>query len=174
MTGTDKSRSQIELCARSLFPIGAYQQQEQVIERLDQLDKSGRIADFSVIWGKCVATNTTTARPEKERYILNRVAEFKQWALSKNIALELFHQTQTVDGEITEDSYTTMTLPVMGPAEYSNGELVHVAPSTKGDTVRQVEDRLTALESTPSSTAFPANERGLHETSSPLEGDADD
>ncbi|MFB6307955.1 MAG: HTH domain-containing protein, partial [Haloarculaceae archaeon] len=71
---------------------------------------------------------------------------FKQWALSNNVSLESFYQTRPVDSEVTDSPRTAMTLPVMGLAEYADGELVHVAPCTKGDTVHTIMDRLDRLE----------------------------
>ena len=137
----------IELYVRSLLPNGAHERQEAVIERLERLSREDHVADFSVIvWGKQVARDSAAAHTEEGQYILNRVAEFKQWALSNNVSLESFYQTTTVDNEVTEDSYTAITLPVMGLAEYHTGELQHVAPCTNGDIVHTIMDRLERLE----------------------------
>ena len=143
MTGTDK---RIELYVRSLLPDGAYGRQEAVIERLDRLDADDEIEGFSVIvWGKQIARDSAGAHTEEGRYILNRVAEFKQWALSNNVSLESFYQTTEIESELTDD-YSAMVLPVMGLAEYHGGELQHVAPCTKGDVVHTIMDRLERLE----------------------------
>lgn len=137
----------IELYVRSLLPTGAHERQEAVIDQLQRLDREDRIGDFSVIvWGKQVARDSAAAYTEEGQYILNRVAEFKQWSLSNNVSLESFYQTTTVDNEVTENSYTAITLPVMGLAEYVDGELQHVAPCTSGDIVHTIMDRLERLE----------------------------
>lgn len=137
----------IELYVRSLLPSGAHERQKAVIEQLQRLQREEQIEDFSVIvWGKQVARDSAAAHTEEGQYILNRVAEFKQWALSNNVSLESFYQTGTVDNEVTEDSYTAITLPVMGLAEYHSGELQHVAPCTHGDVVHTIMDRLERLE----------------------------
>lgn len=137
----------IELYVRSLLPDGAHERQEAVIDQLDRLDREGRIDDFSVIvWGKHISRESAAAHTEAGEYILNRVAEFKQWALSNNVSLESFYQTTAVDNEVTDEAYTTMTLPVMGLAEYRSGELQHVAPCTKGEAVHTITDRLERLE----------------------------
>ena len=143
MTGT---QPRIELYVRSLLPDGAGHRQEAVIEQLQRLDAEDEIADFSVIvWGKQIAHESAGSRTEEGEYILNRVAEFKQWALSNNVSLESFYQTTEVESEITDD-YSAMVLPVMGLAEYDDGELKHVAPCTKGDVVHTIMDRLDRLE----------------------------
>jgi hypothetical protein len=137
----------IELYVRSLLPAGAYARQEAVIEQLDRLAAEDAIDDYAVIvWGKQVARDSAAAHTEEGRYILNRVAEFKQWALSNNVSLDSFHQQGTVDKETSEESYEAITLPVMGLAEYEHGELVHVAPCTTGETVHTIQDRLDRFE----------------------------
>jgi hypothetical protein len=137
----------IELYVRSLLPTGAHERQEAVIEQLERLEQEDVIADFSVIvWGKQIARDSAAAHTEEGRYILNRVAEFKQWALSNNVSLESFYQTTTVDTEVAPEPHTAMTLPVMGLAEYQDGELQHVAPCTDGDVVHTIMDRLDRLE----------------------------
>jgi hypothetical protein len=145
MTGTEKPR--IELYVRSLLPDGAHNRQEAVIERLNRLNAGGEIESSSVIvWGKQVARESTGAHTEEGEYILNRVAEFKQWALSNNVSLESFYQTQAVGNESGDDAYTALVLPVMGLAEYQDGELRHVAPCSDGDTVHTITERLDRIE----------------------------
>lgn len=145
MTGTDRPR--IELYVRSLLPDGAHGRQEAVIDRLERLDAEDEIESFSVIvWGKQIARESAGARTEEGEYILNRVAEFKQWALSNNMSLESFYQKQTVANETSDREIDTITLPVMGLAEYQEGELVHVAPCTEGETVHTITERLEQLE----------------------------
>jgi len=145
MTGTQPPR--IELYVRSLLPDGAHNRQEAVIERLQELDAEDQIEDFSVIvWGKQIARESAGARTEEGEYILNRVAEFKQWALSNNVSLESFYQKHDVENDVTEEPYSTMVLPVMGLAEYDGEELRHVAPCTDGDEVHTIMNRLDRLE----------------------------
>jgi hypothetical protein len=144
MTGTDKH---IELYVRSLLPDGAHGRLEAVIERLERLDAEDEVEDFSVIvWGKQVARDSAAAHTEEGRFILNRVAEFKQWALSSTVSLESFYQQGTVENETSAQSRETITLPVMGLAEYEDDELVHVAPCTRGETVHTIQDRLGRIE----------------------------
>ncbi|MFB6140886.1 MAG: HTH domain-containing protein [Halosimplex sp.] len=143
MTGTPR----IELYVRSLLPDGAHGRQEAVIERLQKLETEGEIADFSVIvWGKQIARSSAGARTEEGEYILNRVAEFKQWALSNNVSLESFYQKHDVENELTDEPHSAIVLPVMGLAEYDGEELRHVAPCTDGDEVHTIMDRLDRLE----------------------------
>ncbi|KOX91903.1 hypothetical protein AMS69_15235 [Haloarcula rubripromontorii] len=137
----------IELYVRSMLPDGAHERQEAVIDRLQTLDENDHIDGFNVIvWGKQIAPQSAAARTAEGKYILNRVAEFKQWALSHNVSLDSFYQDTTVDSEAAESAYDAMALPVMGLAEYDGNELVHVAPCTKDDIVHTIMDRLDRLE----------------------------
>jgi hypothetical protein len=137
----------IELYVRSMLPDGAHERQEEVLGRLETLDEDDRIDGFSVIvWGKHIAPRSAAARTAEGKYVLNRIAEFKQWALTNNVSLDSFYQDTTVDSEAAQSAYDAVTLPVMGLAEYDGSELVHVAPCTGDDTVHTIMDRIERLE----------------------------
>jgi len=137
----------VELYVRSMLPDGAGSRQETVIDKLDELERREEIAGYNVVvWGKQIAPESAAANTEEGRYILNRVAEFKQWALSNNVSLESFYQRTSVDSEVTESANDAVVLPVMGLAEYDGNELSHVAPCTAGETVHTITDRLERLE----------------------------
>jgi hypothetical protein len=136
----------IELYVRSLLPDGAGKRQDAIIDELDALERDGEIAGYDVIvWGKQIAPQSAAAGTDEGRYILNRVAEFKQWALSNNVSLESFYERRTVDSAVAEAATDAVRLPVVGLAEYEGDELVHVAPCTKGETVHTITDRLERL-----------------------------
>jgi len=143
----------IELYVRSLLPDGAGKRQDTVIDTLDALERDGEIAGYDVIvWGKQIAPESAAANTEEGRYILNRVAEFKQWALSNNVSLESFYERRTVDSAVADAATDAIRLPVIGLAEYDGEELVHVAPCTEGGTVHTITDRLENLEAGKPST----------------------
>ncbi|WP_324663896.1 HTH domain-containing protein [Haloarcula sediminis] len=137
----------VELYVRSMLPDGAGSRQESVLDKLDELEREDEIAGYNVVvWGKQIAPESAAAGTEEGRYILNRVAEFKQWALSNNVSLESFYQRTDVDSEAADSPFEAMVLPVMGLAEYDGDELAHVAPCTDGETVHTIADRLERLE----------------------------
>ncbi|WP_276249968.1 HTH domain-containing protein [Haloarcula rara] len=143
----NQTEPHVELYVRSMLPDGAGSRQEAVIDKLDELERREEIAGYNVVvWGKQIAPESAAANTEAGRYILNRVAEFKQWALSNNVSLESFYQRTSVDSEVTESAYDAMVLPVMGLAEYDGNELAHVAPCTRGEAVHTITDRLERLE----------------------------
>jgi hypothetical protein len=137
----------IELYVRSLLPDGAGKRQDAVIDQLDALEREGEIAGYDVIvWGKQIAPQSAAASTDEGRYILNRVAEFKQWALSNNVSLESFYERRTVESAAADSATDAIRLPVIGLAEYDGDELAHVAPCTKDGTVHTITDRLERLE----------------------------
>jgi len=144
MTRTDPY---IELYVRSMLPDGAGKRQDAVIDKLAALEREGEIAGYDVIvWGKQIAPQSAAANTDEGRYILNRVAEFKQWALSNNVSLEAFCQRRTVESAAADSATDAIRLPVIGLAEYDGDELVHVAPCTEGETVHTITDRLDRLD----------------------------
>jgi len=144
-TGSDPIR--LELYVRTLSPPGARARQEAVLERLQRLDEEDHIDDFYVkVWGKQVDPTTRAADTDQGQFILNRIAEFKQWALAENTTLESFYQTHEQSSSITGEDHTNIVLPKMGLAEYHGSELEQVAPCTTGDDVYSVVDHIDDLE----------------------------
>jgi hypothetical protein len=97
---TDEIR--LELYVRTLSPPGARTRQEQEIERLQRLEEEGHIADFYVkVWGRQIDPTTRAADTDQGEFILNRIAEFKQWALPNNTTLDSFYQTREQSSSLT-------------------------------------------------------------------------
>ncbi|MFB6163155.1 MAG: HTH domain-containing protein [Halococcoides sp.] len=136
----------LELFVRSLHPQGAHQRQEATLKQLERLERDEEIDEFSVVvWGDQISRESVAANSIKGRYVLNRVAEFQQWALSNNVSLDSFYQTRSTGPESDVETETTIVLPVMGLAEYRDGELVQVSPCTAGETVHTVQDHVDSL-----------------------------
>jgi len=148
MEATSNSDSiRLELYVRTLSPSGARARQEAVLERLQRLEDEGHIDDFYVkVWGKQIDPTTRAAETDQGQFILNRIAEFKQWALAENTTLESFYQTHEQSSSITGEDHTKIVLPKLGLAEYHGSELAQVAPCTTGDDVYSITDHLDELE----------------------------
>lgn len=138
----------LELYVRTLSPPGARSRQDEVLERLERLEEEDPVEDvFVKVWGKQIDPTTKAADTDQGQFILNRIAEFQQWALANNTTLESFYQTSEQSSSITGEEYTTIVLPKMGMAEYHGNELAHVSPSTTGeDDVFRVGDHLEQIE----------------------------
>jgi hypothetical protein len=136
----------LELYVRTLSPPGARSRQEDVLERLQRFEEDDHIDDFYVkVWGKQIDPTTRAAETEQGQFILNRIADFQQWALANNITLESFYQTHEQSSSITGEEHTTIVLPKMGLAEYHGTELQQVTPCTDGDVVQSVTDHIDDL-----------------------------
>src|SRR6056297_1040755 len=144
---TNADPIRLELYVRTLSPPGARARQEAVLERLQRLEDEGHIDDFYVkVWGRQIDPTTRAADTDQGQFILNRIAEFKQWALAENTTLESFYQTHEQSSSITGEDHTNIVLPKMGIAEYHGSELEQVAPCTTGDDVYSIVDHLDELE----------------------------
>ena len=142
---SDSPTPTVELFVRSLLPQGAAHRQEAVIDRLKRLERDDVIDDCRlVVWGDRIARESAAAQTSQGQYVLNRVAEFQQWALGNNVTLDSFYETREAGSEPGEE-YSTIILPVMGLAEYRHGELVQLAPSTHGDDVYTIQDHLDRI-----------------------------
>ncbi|WP_136716150.1 HTH domain-containing protein [Halorientalis salina] len=146
-TTTDTDPVRLEFYVRTLSPPGARARQEAVLERLQRLAADGHIDDLYVkVWGKQIDPTTRAAETDQGQFILNRIAEFKQWALAENTTLESFYQTHEQSSSITGEEHTSIVLPKMGLAEYHGSELEQVAPCTTGEETYSIVDHIDDLE----------------------------
>jgi hypothetical protein len=146
-TATDAGSPRLELYVRTLSPPGARARQEAVIGRLQRLADEGHIEEFHVtVWGKQIDPTSRVAETDQGQFILNRVAEFQQWALANNTTLESFYETREQSSSITGQELTTMVLPKMGLAAYDGSELQQVSPCDAESGVYSVSDHLEDLE----------------------------
>lgn len=161
MTDEDRGTSTktLELYVRSLSPPASTAQLDAVLDRLDDLEATDRIASYSVhVWGKQVRP-TTADQSTVSSDIHDRLTTFRAWAEREGMALAPSFRTKDVRLSFTDEAYTVVILPVMTLAEYVDDDLTFVAPCTDGETVYTVHDRLEALEKTEPPTE---SERASH------------
>lgn len=151
MTEREASQRQttVDLYVRSLTPQGQHATHNDVIARLDDLEAMGAIARYNVhVWGRQVAPASATGQTEAGQIICDRVAAFQRWADQAHRSLDPFFETRAVQSAYTDETYETLVLPAVALAEYEGDDLTFVAPSTAGETVTTVHDRLDALDTT--------------------------
>jgi hypothetical protein len=137
----------LELYVRTLSPPGARSRQEAVIDRLRRLEDDDHVDDvFVKVWGKQIDPTTSAAETEQGQFILNRIAEFQQWALANNTTLDSFYQSRQQSSSITGEEHHTIVLPKMGLAEYHGDELEQVSPVAVGEDTETVPEHVDALE----------------------------
>lgn len=160
MTGSSSAPT-AELFVRSLAPHGARQRQERIVERLDVLVDSGVLQDWQLrIWGEAVRPDGPTSRTETARFVLGRVAAFREWADAAGVSLDPFLVEQTVDCVFTDEHCRVVSLPALALAEYEDGTLRHVAPHTTDDGQCTVIERLDTLPDTDDRSMIPVETNG--------------
>ncbi|MBV0900999.1 HTH domain-containing protein [Haloarcula salina] len=150
----------VELYVRSLSPAGVSQQQDHVIGQLQALENDGRIADLSIyVWGDRLAPDTAH-RTEHGEFLLDRLTAFERWERASGASLDAFGWRDSSTTIASDRTIDVISLPLMGLAEFVDGELRHVAPCTRDGTVQCVRDRVAALSApTPSSEREAESER---------------
>lgn len=173
MTSSEpNSERVVELYVRSLYSPSAHQRQESVIESLQRLEADGTIDEFSVVvWGKHLTPDSDAIQTEKGERLAERINEFEQWARDQNVSLTSFYQTRETESLITDTVQTALSLPMMGLAEYVDGDVVQVTPYTDTGSVVRVEDHVDELAGTV--PRGESRERRGERTES-MRGDADD
>lgn len=136
-----ESDTRIELFVRSLAQTGATRRIEDTLDRLDDLEDRGDVADYTVtVWGREIGT--AARRTATGRHILDSIESFEDWAATAGASVDRFYETRTVERDLTGETYSVTDLPVVAMAEYENGVLGHVTPHEKEGVVRTVQDRL--------------------------------
>jgi hypothetical protein len=136
------SRPRIELFLRSLAPTDARDQQEQVLDSLQTLEADDQIKGFEVVLcGDCVCPSSATAETEVGERLLRRYRTFEEWADDHDRDLTGFDQ-QNISSLLTGTTVTGIVFPRIAIAEYRDGDLAFVAPSSNGVERTSVTDRL--------------------------------
>lgn len=135
-----------ELWIRSFAPVGGDERQEAAVERLQDLEEEGRLADLTVrMWGKKMRRSSAAAYTEEGRVVFDRVEEFREWAAGEGRSLEPFFEERTERCEFTDEEDGVVVLPSVALAEYRDDDLVHLAPHVDGDERVTVRERIEAL-----------------------------
>lgn len=144
---THDDRPRLELYVRSLSPSGARSRQDAVISRLSALTERDVIAGYDVhVWGTGICPASPAVRTESGTFALERLSAFEDWAERNGLTLDGTFRTVDVASEITGESYTEISFPVLALAEFAGPDLRRVAPCRDGETTYSVEDCLDAIE----------------------------
>lgn len=142
-----KRQPRVDLYVRSLCPSEGQYQQEQVIERLNELAEAGHIAGVSVhVWGKQIPRDGDTAVGGAIR---DQIEAFEAWSDRTGTSLAQFFETRESRSLLTGETAQTIVLPTLCLAEVHGDEFQYVAPCVDDGTVCTVRDRLSVLEEGP-------------------------
>ncbi|WP_424016349.1 HTH domain-containing protein (plasmid) [Halorientalis pallida] len=136
----------IELFCRSLAPSTGRDYQERTLRRLRSLDERDRIRGFEVVLcGDCVCPRSAMAETNPGAQLLDRYESFQTWADENGRELVGFERRNT-ESLLTGTTVTGIVFPRVTMAEYREGELTFVAPSSNGSEQMSIADRLEEYE----------------------------
>jgi hypothetical protein len=136
------SPPRVELFLRSLAPTAARPAQERLVSRLQSLDDEDKITGVDyTLCGECVCPSLHTAETDIAAFLLDRYERFEAWAEENGCELVGFEERDT-ESLLTGATVTGIVFPRMTLAEYRDGSLSFVAPSTDGVEQTTVADRL--------------------------------
>ncbi|WP_135306086.1 HTH domain-containing protein [Haloarcula amylovorans] len=148
MTNNPTQSSQLptlEFRVRSLTSATAGTKQQEVLDRLDQLEADGLIDEYTVlVWGKEFCPETASGT-DHGRTVRDRLAELDEWAARTGLAVAPFFRFRTGHSELLDTTLGTVVHPTMMLAEYVGSELKHVSPCTDGETCHDIDDHLDAI-----------------------------
>lgn len=141
--GTDHPAvTAVHLFVRSLSPDGDGGRVEELVARLDDLAEP---IDTTVhVWGDAVGLDGPLARTPSARFVLEEVAEFRDWAARNGAELVGF-ETREANCAFTDRNCRMLSLPTVALAATRGDDLVGVAPVRVGDDLVTVADLLDAV-----------------------------
>jgi hypothetical protein len=144
--GTDRPPvTAVHLFVRSLSPDSDGGRVEELVAQLDDLDEA---IDTTVhIWGDAVGLEGPLAETPPARFVLDEVADFRDWAARHGAELVGFETRETAYA-FTDRNCRLLSLPTVALAATRGDELVGVAPVQVDDDHVTVDDLLAAVEPT--------------------------
>lgn len=138
-----------ELFVRSLASAGAHAPQTAVLEQLDHLETTGRLATYTVtLWGRGICPEAAGAQTAIGQRILKTIEEFDRWAQRRSLRFPAGFTEREGGSLVTDDSQPVITLPTLCLAVRENGTLRCVAPCANSDgawTHHSIDDCLAEL-----------------------------
>lgn len=146
MTESTSADVTCELWVRSLSPQGVRDRQTSVVRQLESLAGEGTIDDSSVlVVGRELPARRGDVITDFGQYLLDRIADFHEWATVNDRSLGPLFEPETVRSSIAGEIERRVVLPVFTLAEYQDGALRFVAPCRDPESVWTVQDRLDHL-----------------------------
>lgn len=147
ITESQPRQHTVTLFLRAHPEMGCEQRKRAVLERLDALDAAGQIQDYDVhIWSKEISVSGPLEGTSYYQHVFEHVSAFQQWARSHSVELNVAFKLQSLECEITDETFQVLTLPSICLAVYENNDLAGVYPHVDGEQVRTINDGLETLE----------------------------
>lgn len=111
-----------------------------VVERCEELVDAGALARYSVrTWPRRVVLDGPNGD------VSDVYDRFRRWAAAEGVSLGPAFERHPHDQRITDERGELLTLPAVAIALFEDGRLVQVAPHTRGEEPRTVDDVLDGL-----------------------------
>jgi len=155
MEGTTQRR--VELYVRSLAPCGTSTEQNEIVERLRDLERRDVVDDVDLtVWGDAVCLDGASATVGTGTQVADRVREFYSWCADGPASLDPFFTWSTVESSLSGDSFRRVVLPQRCLALYDDGQLQEVYPRQVDGAVESLADGVRSLEPTADGNAGPS------------------
>lgn len=150
---TDRERT-VDLYLRAEPQFGVENQREAVVDRLTALEREEKIDDFNVYaWGREIRPAGPLEGTDYHRMVLRSLGEFEEWLRRNGTPANRLFERREVDSELTDETYTVISLPMMCIAVYDDGDLSGVYPYYDADGTHTVRECLAELETAEPSVA---------------------
>lgn len=154
MSGKPTGERTVDLYLRAEPQFGVERQKEAVLDRLRALEREEKIDDFGVyIWGREIRPTGPLEGTDYHRLVLESLREFEDWLERNGASTDRVFQRRETNSEITDESYTVVSLPTMCLAVYDDDDLAGVYPYHDREGTHTVRECLDDLEATEPSTA---------------------
>ena len=144
---SDNTNYTVTLFVRADPALGCERQKQAVLEKLETLKAEDQIAAYDVhIWSKAIRLRGPLEETTYYQRVLGHIEAFQQWADQEPVRLNPAFKLQTVDCEITDETYRVLSLPSICIAVYEDDELCAVYPHSTEDGCRTAGGCLKELE----------------------------
>ena len=147
ISANDTTNYTVKLFVRADPELGCERQKQAALEKLETLDDDGRIDSYEIhAWTKEIRVRGPLEGTDYYENVFDHIEAFQQWADEESVRLNTAFKLQSVDCEITDETYRVLSLPSICIAVYEDGELCSVYPHSTDEGCRTAGSCLTELE----------------------------
>lgn len=126
---TDQTHQTVKLFMRANPEPGCETQKQAVLERLDALESTGKIDSYEIhVWTKAIRLSGPLEGTAYYQNVFDHFVAFQEWANKQGVMLNSAFKIESVECEITDETYTMLSLPSICLAVYEDDELCAVYP----------------------------------------------
>jgi len=143
----ENTNYRVKVFVRADPELGCERQKQAVVDQLETLDANGEIASYEVdIWAKAIRTRGPLEGTAYYQRVFDHIEAFQQWADDESVQLNSAFNIESVDCEITGETYRVLSLPSICIAVYEDDDLCAVYPHSTDETVQTASSCLKELD----------------------------